>query len=125
MVPIQEHAIIMKATRDGISEERIAKVLKVDVASIRQKQDLLYGICKEAAEILKNKHLSKEAFSFLRKMKSMRQVEVVELLAATANFTVPYVKALLDAIRPDMLADHNKQLLHEIHRVGLRWISSL
>src|SRR5260370_12155032 len=105
MATIQEHAMILKATRSGVSEERIAKVLKVDVASIRQKRDLLNGICKEAAEILKNKHVSLGTFSFLRKMKPMRQIEVAELLVATANYSVPYVKALLAVTNPDMLVE--------------------
>ncbi len=38
----------------------------------------------------------------------MRQIEVAELLAATTNFSVPYVKALLAATRPDMLVDPDK-----------------
>ena len=85
--------MILKAIRHGVSEERIAKVLKVDVAIIRQKRDLLNGICKEAVEILKNKHVSLGAFSFLRKLKPMRQIEVADLLVATGNFSVPYVKS--------------------------------
>lgn len=108
MATIQEHAMILKATRNGVSEERIAKVLKVDVASIRQKRDLLNGICKEAAEILKNKHVSLGVFFFLRKMKPMRQIEVCELLNATANFSVPYAKALFAATHPDMLIEPDK-----------------
>jgi hypothetical protein len=32
--------MILKATKSGISEERIAKVLSIDVATIRQKRDL-------------------------------------------------------------------------------------
>jgi ParB-like chromosome segregation protein Spo0J len=35
MATIQEHNMILKAIRHGVSEERIAKVLKVDVAIIR------------------------------------------------------------------------------------------
>jgi ParB-like chromosome segregation protein Spo0J len=58
---IQEHVMILKTIKSGVSEERIAKVLNVDVGSIRKKRDLLDGICKEAAEILKNRHLSSEA----------------------------------------------------------------
>lgn len=109
MATIQEHTMILKATRNGVSQERIAKVLRVDVATIRQKRDLLNGICKEAAEILKNRHVSLGAFSLLRKMKAMRQIEVAELLVATTNFSVPYVKALLAATHPDMLVDPDKQ----------------
>jgi hypothetical protein len=93
MATIQEHAMIFKATRNGVSEERIAKVLRVDVASIRQKRDLLKGVCKEAAEILKNKRVSLGVFAVLRKMKPRRQIEVAELLTATGNLSVPYAKA--------------------------------
>jgi hypothetical protein len=108
MTTIQEHAMILKATRNGVSEQRIATVLEMDVGSIRQKRDLLNGICKEVAEILKTKHVAIRAFSFLKKMKPMRQIEVAELLIATGNFSVPYVKALLAATQPDMLVDSDK-----------------
>jgi ParB-like chromosome segregation protein Spo0J len=108
MATIQEHAMILKATRNGVSEERIAQVLKVDVASIRQKRDLLNGICKEAAELLKNRHISLGVFAVLRKMKAMRQIEVAELLITTGNFSVPYTKALLAATQPEMLLDPAK-----------------
>ena len=108
MATIQEHVMILKATRSGVPEERIAKVLRVDVAKIRQKRDLLNGICKEAAEILKNRHVSLGVFSILRKMKPMRQIEVAELLTATTNYGVPYVKALFAATRPEMLIDPSK-----------------
>ena len=113
MATIQEHNMILKAIRHGVSEERIAKVLKVDVATIRQKRDLLNGVCKEAAEILKNKHVSLGVFSFLRKLKSMRQIEVAEILVATGNFSVPYVNALVAATRPDMLVDPDKHKIVE------------
>jgi ParB-like chromosome segregation protein Spo0J len=108
MATIQEHFMILKAIRSGVSEERIAKVLNVDVASIRQKRDLLNGICKEAAEILKNKHMAPAAFAFLKKMKPMRQIEVAELLVAAGNFSKPYVKAILAVTHPDMLIDPDK-----------------
>src|SRR6266404_3854536 len=108
MATIQEHAMILKATRNGVSEERIAKVLKVDVASIRQKRDLLKGICPEAAEILKNRRISLGTFYYLRKLKPMRQIEVAELLVAASNFSVPYAKALFAATPPEMLLDPEK-----------------
>jgi hypothetical protein len=108
MTTIQEHAMILKATRNGVSERRIATVLEMDIGSIRQKRDLLNGICKEVAEILKTKHVAIRVFSFLKKMKPMRQIEVAELLVTTGNFSVPYVKALLAATQSDMLVDSDK-----------------
>jgi hypothetical protein len=113
MATIQEHAMILKATRSGVSEERIAKVLKMDVASIRQKRDLLNGICREAAEILKNRRVSLGVFSLLRKLKPMRQIEVAELLVTASNYSVPYAKALVAATPPEMLIDPSKHKLVE------------
>jgi hypothetical protein len=106
---VQEHTMILKAIKSGISEERIAKVLSVDVASIRHKRDLLDGICKEAAEILKHKLISPNVFGLIKKMKPMRQIEVAELLSSASNFSVPYTKALLAATRPELLVDPDKQ----------------
>lgn len=111
MATIQEHSMILKATRSGVSEERIAKVLRVDVASIRQKRDLLTGVCKEAADILKNKHVSLGVFSYLKRMKPMRQIEVAELLVTATNYSVPYAKALFAATKPEMLLDPEKHKL--------------
>jgi hypothetical protein len=106
--PIQEHMMILKATKSGVSEERIAKVLNIDVTTIRQKRDLLNGICREAAELLKTKHIASNVFPVLRKMKPMRQIEVAELLVAANNFSVPYTKALLAATPTDMLVEPEK-----------------
>jgi len=108
LATIQEHVMIMKAIKNGLSEERIAKALNVDVANIRQKRELLDGICKEAVEILKNRHIAPHVFGLLKRMKAMRQIEVSELLVAASNFSVPYTKALLAATRPEMLVDPDK-----------------
>lgn len=69
---IQEHRMILKAVERGVSEERIAKSLNVDVNHIRRKRRLLEGICTEAAEILKDKHLALNTFTEFKKMVSMR-----------------------------------------------------
>ena len=108
LATIQEHVMILKAIKNGLSEARIAKALNVDVASIRQKRDLLDGICKEAAELLKTRRMSPQVFSVMKKMRPMRQIEVAELLVAASNFSVPYTKALLAATRPDMVVESEK-----------------
>lgn len=108
LATIQEHVMILKAIKSGLSEDRIAKALNVDVASIRQKRDLLDGICKEAAEILKTRRMSPQVFGVMKKMKPMRQIEVAELIVASSNFSVPYTKALLAATKPEMLVDPEK-----------------
>ncbi len=42
---IQEHFMILKALESGVSEERMASALSLDIAAVRKKRDLLEGIC--------------------------------------------------------------------------------
>jgi hypothetical protein len=44
LTAIQEHFMVLRAIKNGVSEARIAKPLDLDVATIRQKLDLLDGI---------------------------------------------------------------------------------
>jgi ParB-like chromosome segregation protein Spo0J len=106
--PIQEHFMILKAIEKGVSEQRIAKTLNVDIGKIRQKRDLLEGICPEVVELLKDKHFSPNAIRELKKMKPMRQIEVTELMIAAGNYTVPYARALLAATPKDQLIEQQK-----------------
>lgn len=65
---IQEHKMIRKAIERGVSEERIAKALNVDVSNIKLKQRLLDGICAEVVELLKDRHVAIQTFTELRNM---------------------------------------------------------
>jgi hypothetical protein len=107
--PIQEHFMIMRAIENGVSEERIAKALDVDVVSIRQKRDLLNGVCPEAVELLKNKHASRETLRELRRVKPMRQIEMAELMVKGHNFTWSYAKCLVAATPEDQLLDPHRR----------------
>jgi hypothetical protein len=85
----------MRAINNGVSESRMAKALDLDVAAIRQKRDLLDGICSEAVELLKDRRTTGNAFRELRKVKPMRQIEIAELMRAADNFSVGYTKCLV------------------------------
>jgi len=99
LATIQEHYMIVRALERGVSGERLAKILNVEIKQIQRKRTLLDGICSEVVEMLKDKKMSGETFEILRKMKPIRQVEVTELMNMAANYTVPYAKALLAATR--------------------------
>lgn len=101
---IQEHKMILKAIENGVSEERIAKSLNVDVASIRRRRRLLDGICAEAAEVLKEKHIALNTFSELKKLGPIRQIEAAELMVAMNNFSNSYVRSLVAATPKTQLA---------------------
>ena len=108
LATIQEHKMILKAIERGVPQERIAKALDINLASLRQKRSLLEGICPEVAELLKDKHCALNTFRSLRQLKPMRQVDVVELMIAMDNYSVSYSKALLVATPQDQLVESEK-----------------
>ena len=58
--------------------------------------------------MLKDKSVDTEVFSLLRKMKPLRQIEAVELMAAMNNYTARYAYALLAATRREDLAEPDR-----------------
>ena len=105
---IQEHKMILKAVERGVSEERIAKALNVDIAHIKRKRRLLEGICTEAAEILKDKHIALNTFTELKKMVPMRQIESAELMVAMNKYTLSYAQSLLAATPQTQMVESDK-----------------
>lgn len=105
---IQEHFMIRRAVERGVTPDRLAKALNVDISNIQKKMNLLDGICAEAAELLKDQHFSANIGSVLRKMKPTRQVECIELMVAANNITVAYAQALLAATPSELLVGEVK-----------------
>jgi len=105
---VQEHLMIKRAINRGVSPERLAKSLNIDISNIMKKVRLLDGICAEAAELLRDQIFSANISSTLRKMKPTRQVECVELMISTNNITITYADALLAASPASMLIDEFK-----------------
>lgn len=105
---IQEHFMIRRAIERGLSMERLAKALSVDVSHIIKKMTLLDGICPEAADLLKDRQFSAEISRVIRKMKPTRQVECIELMVSANNITVSYAEALLVATPAEMLVEGKK-----------------
>jgi ParB-like chromosome segregation protein Spo0J len=105
---IQEHYMIRRAIERGVSPERLAKVLSVDVSSIIKKMNLLDGVCPEATELLKDRQFSPEISRVLRKMNPTRQMECVELMVSANNLSVSYAEAMLVATPAALLVDGKK-----------------
>jgi len=106
---IQEHFMLLRAIKQGLTEDRIARSLNVDIYNIRQKRDLLVGICPETVQLLKDKRVTGEALRDLRKVKPMRQIEIAELMCAMRNFSVGYTKCLVAATPDDQMIDGEKR----------------
>lgn len=103
LATIQEHHMIVRALERGVSEQKLARALNVDVKVIKQRRSLLDGISPDVAELLKDKPVGHNAFQKLRKMKPVRQLEVAELMVSANTYTASYAKALLATSSPEDL----------------------
>jgi hypothetical protein len=101
---IQEHKMILNAVNKGVSEERLARALNVNIAHIRSKRNLLVGICPEAADLLRDKHVPMNAFTELRKLKPMRQIVAAEMMVAMNRYSTGYAKSIVAGTPDDQLA---------------------
>jgi len=104
LATVQEHYMIVKALERGVSEEKLARALNIDIKLIKLRRNLLDGVCPEVVEMLKDLSIDATVFRSLRKMKPMRQIEAVELMSAMNNYTSRFAQALLAATRQEDLA---------------------
>jgi len=96
---VQEHFMIIRALERGVSEEKLAKALDVDIAHVKRRRKLLNGICSEATGLLRDKSVNPVTFDVLRKMKPVRQIEASKLMVSASNYSSSYAKALLTATK--------------------------
>ena len=102
---IQEHKMILNAVKKGVSEERLARALNVNIANIRMKRNLLVGICPEAADLLRDKHVAMNVFTELRYLKPMRQIEAAQAMIAMNRYSISYAKSLVASTPEDQLLE--------------------
>ncbi|HEX7476115.1 MAG TPA: plasmid partitioning protein RepB C-terminal domain-containing protein [Dehalococcoidales bacterium] len=106
--PIQEHYMIMKALDRGVSEETLARNLGLDIGRIKDKRNLLNGICDQVVDMFKTSNIPATTFKIIKKMKPMRQIHTAELMVGANNYTSTYAKAMLSLTPPDQLqTPHN------------------
>ncbi|MDF3928930.1 plasmid partitioning protein RepB C-terminal domain-containing protein [Pseudomonas putida] len=105
LTAIQESKMIIQAVEKGVSAERIAQVLNVNIDRIRLRQNLLKGIAPEAVELLKTRMVGHPVFQTLKKMKPMRQIEVAEMMISANCFTGRYAQMVLAATRSEDLIE--------------------
>ncbi|PHR60683.1 MAG: chromosome partitioning protein ParB [Robiginitomaculum sp.] len=108
LAPVQQNRMIIRAVKRGVSEEKIAKALNLNVQSIITKRNLLNGICPEVIESLKDRMIAMAVFSTLRQMKDFRQIEAVALMEDAGIYTVAHAKALLAATPKEQLRKPDK-----------------
>ncbi len=108
LTAIQEHRMIVKAVQSGVSEEKLARALNLDIGTIRNKRNLLEGICPEAVELLKDKVVPEPVFKALKRMNAPRQIIAARLMNDQNKFNSNYAKALLEATPSHQLVNKGK-----------------
>ncbi|MCK6418274.1 MAG: ParB N-terminal domain-containing protein [Alphaproteobacteria bacterium] len=108
LTSVQEHRMIVQAVNRGVSEEKIAQALDVNLANIVRKRNLLDGICDEAAELLKDKDVAGSVFRVMKRMIPVRQIEVATLMNDARIYSGSYAKALLAATPKKQLLNPQK-----------------
>ena len=58
LATVQEHFMIVRAIERGVSEDKLANALNLDVKAINRRRTLLVGICPEVIELLKDKSVN-------------------------------------------------------------------
>ena len=101
--PIQAHKMIVKAVKNGVKPERIAKALSMPMETVNTLMNLLDGVNAEATELLRDKHITAEAIRLLRKVSNLRQIEIAEVMVSANNFTKAYAEALVLATPKDQM----------------------
>jgi RepB plasmid partitioning protein len=101
LATIQEHLMIVRAIERGVSQEKLAKALNLDIKGIKRRRALLVGICPEVIELLKDKSVNSRTFEVLRKMKPMRQIEAAELMVTAHPEILSEFRAIIAATSLD------------------------
>jgi len=94
---VQEHYMLRRAIDKGVSKERLARAFNVNLSIINSRVNLLHGICPRAVELLQDHQFTPDVTRHLRKMKTARQIEAVELMIASNTITAAHADALLKA----------------------------
>ena len=97
-----------RVNRLATVQERLARVLDINMVSLHRKRNLLEGICPEVVDLLKDQHFGVDLMRHLRRMKPTRQIECTELMLSLGNFSSHYAAALLAATPGEQLIDPEK-----------------
>ncbi|RSU45858.1 plasmid partitioning protein RepB C-terminal domain-containing protein [Sphingobium yanoikuyae] len=109
LATIQEHKMILNAVKKGVSEERLARALNVNIDSIRHKRALTDGICPEAIDLLKDRHVPIATFTELKRLKPVRQVEAAMAMNSMNKYSITLAKTIVAATREDLLVEPRRK----------------
>jgi len=108
LAAVQEHHMMKRAIANGVSQERLARALNINVGSLQRRVRMLEGVCTEALNLLKDKACPVRTFEVLKKMTPLRQIEAAELLINANNYSAPYASAIYVSTPQDQLVNASR-----------------
>jgi RepB plasmid partitioning protein/Protein kinase domain len=105
---IQEHVMISKAVKSGVAPARIAASLNLQLAYVHSILNLLQGVHRDAVELLKEKPITRNAVTLLKRVNESRQIEMAELMTSVNNFSAAYIQALILGTPQDQMTRPDK-----------------
>lgn len=115
--------MILNAVKKGVSEERLARALNVNIGNIRAKRNLLTGICPEAVDLLRDKHVPMNVFTELRRMKPMRQIAAAEMMVAMNKYSTGYAKSIVAATAEEDLVEQKRKAVRGLTEAQIELMS--
>jgi len=103
--PVQAHAMIDRAVKQGADPDKIAATLNVSRDWVQRLEKLIEGISPKVVEKLKHRVLGRKFFDEFKKVKPERQLEILYLVEATDDYSYEYMKALVLTTPIDKLVD--------------------
>ena len=91
----QRARMIKKAITEGISPERIGKVLGINTSDVMSDIRITNEIDPNAREILKTSPIKKSALNLLRRVKPTRQIEIAKCMVMMNKYSFLYAKGLV------------------------------
>jgi hypothetical protein len=108
LAAVQEHHMMKRAIANGVSQERLARALNINVGSLQRRVRMLDGVCPEVINLLKDKPCPVKTFEILKKIVPLRQIEAAELLINANNYSAAYASAIFVSTPQDQLVNANQ-----------------
>lgn len=105
----QKAAMIAKAVKSNVPLERIATALAMSEKQILSDMNAAEGLDEKVVEILKTVNVTVKALKELRKVKSVRQIQIAQRMKALHNYSFTFVSSLVASSHSCQLVDPNQR----------------
>ncbi|CDH07947.1 RepB Plasmid Partition [Xenorhabdus bovienii str. oregonense] len=99
---IQEQKML-KLALEKVSINKLSSSLGISIETLKGRSRILDGIDSEIVALLSDKHVPRATFDILKKMKSIRQIEVANMMVSFDNYSKNFALSLLNTTNVGLL----------------------